>query len=362
MLVYDKRYMNVLKDAIPPKYNSQFNTDVEEYKKFYGALPQLSMYDSMGGYTKKLYKSEIFSLGKILIYLYLGYTFDLKITYYVSYIAFNLSILSSNADRVIKLNSIDVWPQKGDYKYIDGVTELIASMINGNFNLRPTLDELLNNKIFTNNANIGNIKGVYTIVSLPENDEYVNLISRNQIVYLITRATYIKMQLFQLLKALPLFYKLVFNKNIYSIKTNLRTLYKYIFMVSLLLVSNRIDQITLDKVLEGFKIKPKSINDDIYTIMDTMLKESYIYLDGYILHESTVDYGSIGNVDYRAILYYTDSNLMLEHSPSSYVAIVEKNYGMYKAEMIKNRQTVIIVPKNIDLLYVSVKIRKLISL
>ena len=195
------------------------------------------------------------------------------------------------------------------------------------------------------NGNTQYVSGYFTVVSMPPAD-YSKLIPKTIVSKMIQIVIGTEIQLFQLLKALSLFYKILPKMmQLYeNIKKN--KLYALIFIASVLMVSNRVHVLNINDLLYTFSHKGIALYDFTLKIFD-ILRDAYIFLEGFILLESTVDYGSNGSIDYNSLKYYINNHVMLEIDPKEYVAALTEQTLKYIAIQNEKNETVILYNKNI---------------
>ncbi len=216
---------------------------------------------------------------------------------------------------------------------------------------RPSIIDINNNDVFRRNGYVNLSGGCFKIKKISQIIEYNN-ISHNLpdiIYFMIINVIHLEIPLFQLLKALPLFYELL-PEMIKEMEINIIVLHS-IAIVSLLLVANRQGDVELtfnniiNNYLESTKINFKRYSNNIYD----MLNKAYSYLGGFILFESIVDYGSNGNVDYKGIQYYYNNYLMNRYSPNEYIALLEEDHVRHAAKMHEKGENIETLKKNINL-------------
>ncbi len=292
---------------------------------------------------------EMFSIGKVILYIYINNIFEYNKSasaYWMMHLHFYVSSLPLE-DRISELKKLPGWPVGDDA--IEGMDTLIAKLLDGNPLTRlVSFDAILSSDVFTNNNYTEYISGKINNLILPEMPE-TDVIS-NDIILLVVSVMVkctdeLKLLLYHLYKALSLFHTILkYAIDNYKAE-NLTTKLHGAAIISIFLVIGRTNNhnISLGRLIKCFNKHIEFILNKEFIIF---LIDIYDELGGVVLFESTFDYASSGNVDYRAIRYYADFNLMRIYSPSQYIEVIEKEYLNYKNQKIANKEPVINLSKS----------------
>lgn len=324
--------------------------------------------------VESLSKGEIYSLGILLLEIYIS---PMPITdniYNWLYINFSLSKLSYS-ERLAGFKEINTWP-KGE-RNIPEMDELLAMLLCGP-DERPTFDEILNSRILRDNNYTNFIKGYienkitdveYSCIRI-KNVEYLPAIR-----YMAEYASSRDMFIYNLSKSYALFYRILLyisvsfesltqreegqierqnregrvrkSKEEMLRKQSLEMKISSAGIMSLFLSIGRNDytmtKINLPDIYSFFSSRMRTQSYGDFMIM---LSDVYQAFNGITSYDCTFEHGSNGNVDYRALRYYTNCDNMIMYTPLRYVVGVENKYIEHVARKRARNEPVKFLPKN----------------